>query len=184
MRLLSTAVTMILGAALCLTGCGDDGSGGGGSAAGGGAGGSGGMAGSGGVGGSGGTGGSADTACPTMFEIQGFGWGSPDGTDIGQFSSVALELTFTNDVDGDLNVAEFNVMTTPGGETPAITSSNLPIPVVGMGTQFTVMVTLDLSAISNTETGLRFELTDDTRWGNLRNDRLTLDRTDMVTCTP
>ncbi len=175
MRSLLTTVTMILGAALCLAGCGDGGSSSGGTGGGSGAGGAGGM---------GGAGGSEPTACPTTFEIQGFGWGSPEGTDISQFSSIDLELTFTNDVDGDLNVAQFFVATTPGGEEPAISSSNLPIPVVGMGTQFTLMVSVDLSAVSDTETGLRFELADDTIWGNLRNDRLTLDSADMVTCTP
>ncbi len=177
-------MTAVVGAILCVVGCGSDGTGAGGWAGAGGSGGAAGEGGTGGMAGGGGTGGTMSAACPQSFEIEGFGWGGPEGTDISQFSSIALELIFTNDVDGELNVAEFLAFSPPNFDEIPVSDSNLPIPVVGQGTQFTVTVTLDLTGLSANDMRLQFELADDTIWGNLRNDRLTLDSTEMVTCTP
>jgi hypothetical protein len=98
-------------------------------------------------------GGVAPTGCPTTLNTLGFWFETPADTDIRGFSSIEASMTFQNITGGPMDVEGTQLWSVPNVEEGFISLSNFPINGVANGAEFTIVLVLDLTIISDTETG-------------------------------
>jgi len=173
---------MIFVALLGLWSCGDGSNGSGGTGGTGGTAGTGGVGGSGGVGGTGGTGGTVPTGCPTTLVTFGGWFQTPPDTDIRGFSSIEASITFQNITGVPMDVEFTQLWSLPNVEEGFIALSNFPINGVANGAEFTITLLLDVTVLSDTETGFAIRPTN-TQFGTMGPDQILFVSAEF-TCEP
>jgi len=93
------------------------------------------------------------TGCPTTLETLPGWWQTPPDTDISGFSSIDASITFQNIMGGPMDVEFTQLWSVPNVEEGFIAVSNFPINGVANGAEFTITLVLDVTVLSDTETG-------------------------------